>query len=388
MLLLAACAPDSAPRTRDRDLQAITAIPTAVSGADALSATATPAGYALFNPPANAYACTDAEIADLLRAVPVYTPGTGAFVAVRGADLSLNWERFVMRGVNYQPEGGLFGVDLGTLDRDFARLNAVGVNAVRVFIDYGPLFTCLGHGAIPNPAAVVHLDALIRLAGAYDLRLIPVLHHTTDQAHQPLYTHPGDMPAQTAYIVTRYRAEPVIALWDLRDSGDADYDPAQGGTFTREGVLDWLSRTAAAVHQIDPYHPVTAGWAADTAGTFASVDVVSVQHFGAVTTLRERVAGLRALTDKPVLLVACGASSLAAREEGQAQIVADLIRASEADQLAGWLVWTMLDAPHDPTCAVVVCDDSGDARDFYGLWRADRTPKAAVAMLDDLIPDE
>lgn len=386
VLLLVACG----PHTRDHEMQAITAIPTTLPGTAAV--TPTPAGYALFNPPANPYACTDAEIADLLRAVPAYTPGNGAFVAVRGADLSLNWERFVLRGVNYQPEGGLFGIPLDVLERDFARLHAIGINAVRVFVDYGPLFTCSGHGAIPDPAAVAHFDALIRLADTYDLRLIPVLHHTAGQAYEPLYTHPGDMPAQTAYIVTRYRAEPVIALWDLRDSGDADYDLAQGGRFTREGVLDWLSRTAAAVHQIDPHHPVTAGWAADTAGTFASVDVVSMQHFDTTQALRERVAGLRAQTDKPVLLVAFGASSLtpespAAREERQAQVIADFVRAGEADQLAGWFVWTMLDAPLDPTCAVVACDGAGDPRGYFGLWRMDRTPKAAVALLDDLIPD-
>ena len=45
-----------------------------------------------------------------------------------------------------------------------------------------------------------------------------------------------------------------------------------------------------------------------------------------------------------------------------------------------------LDAPPDPTCAAVPCT-GGDARDYFGLWRADRTPKAAVAILADLIPD-
>jgi hypothetical protein len=114
---------------------------------------------------------------------------------------------------------------------------------------------------VPDPETFLWLDALIRLARDHDLRLIVTLHHLPDLRVQPIYADPGVTVAQTAFIVSRYRDEPAILAWDVRDSGDADYTPVGdlSAPFSRTQVLDWLARTTAAIRSLDPNHPITAG---------------------------------------------------------------------------------------------------------------------------------
>lgn len=382
----------------DSGLQAVTLRPTQPSptpGPATPTPTVTPAPRA----------CSDEEVAAILRRVPAYRPDDSVFAVVVGNGFSVDGQPFMVRGVNYYPASypwqRFMLADLNTIEQDFARLKRAHANTVRLFLWHPPLFTCPGYGAVPDPDAIAWLDKVIRLASAHNLRVIMTLNHLPDLTDEPLYTTGASAAlAQTAYIVTRYRTEPTILAWDLRDAGDADYTPPEGGgnaPFTREIVLDWLSRTAAAVRQIDPYHAITAGWAHDSEATIALVDVVSLQDVGLLDpgdlTLRERVAALRAYTSKPLLLTATGISTAHIDEAGQAQRLRETVRAAEGDQLAGWLVWTMSDiAPEsacwpDP-CAVAVPDANADAPDdprlLFGLWRVDGTRKPAANAFDTL----
>jgi endo-1,4-beta-mannosidase len=322
--------------------------------------------------------------------MPVYHPGGGAFVALDADGFVIGGQRFVARGINYYPARSpwqrFHATSLPAIERDFAALKDAHVNTVRLFLWHEPMFVCPGHGAVPDPAAFDWLDALLRLASAYGFRVILTLNHLPDLAAQPLYTDQAEALAQTAYIVTRYRDEPAILAWDLRDAGDTDYTSLgdMPAPFTRAQVLDWLARTAAAVREIDPNHMITAGWANDSEATISLVDVVSFQRFGDAETLRQRVAALRALTDKPLLLIAFGYSTLAIRDTEQAQQLRAAVRAAEGDRLAGWLVWTMYDFPTDVTCWPEPCASLDDARHHYGLWRADGSRKPAANALETL----
>lgn len=367
LFALSGCGVDAGGRDSG-EVRLITAIPTAPVTAP--PATPTPDRSFLRTPVART--CSDDEIAQVLRAIPPYQPGAGAFVTVTGDQLRLDGARFEVQGVNLLPaENGIFAADIGVVGNDLARIAEAGFNTVRVFIPYGPLFRCPGHGAVAEPSAVAHLDAVLRLARAYDLRVIAVLHHHPDLTERPLYTTAGDTLAQTAYIVTRYRDDPAILAWDVRNGGDRDY-----ALFGREVVLGWLSRTVAALRTLDTRHPVTAGWATDAEGTRDVVDIVSVQHFGPVDDLRQRVAGLRALTAKPLALVAFGASH---HEAGQSEFIMKMIHAAEADSLAGWAIWATSDTLPDPSCAVVTCDELSKA--YYGIWRENGTPYPVIAPL-------
>ncbi len=389
---LAACDPglDAPP---DSGLQAATLRPTQPSP------TPGPAFPTPIITPA-ARTCSDDEIAATLRRVPPYRPDDSVLGIVTGDGFSMDGQPFVVRGVNYYPASypwqRFSDAPLATVERDFARLKGVHANTVRLFLWYPPLFVCPGHGAVPNPESIAWLDAVIRLASAYNLRVILTLNHLPDLIDQPLYTSGSDAAlAQTAYIVTRYRTEPTILAWDLRDAGDADYTPSgdDPAPFTRDTVLDWLARTAAAVRQIDPYHAITAGWARDSEATIALVDVVSLQDVGLLEngdlTLRERVASLRAYTPKPLLLIATGSSTAVIDDTAQALRLRDTVRAAEGDHLAGWLVWTMVDFAPDAACWPDPCAVPGaippdETRLFFGLWRVDGSRKPAANAFETL----
>jgi hypothetical protein len=379
--LLAACntLSDSAPP--DSGLQAITRQPPGPT----LTPAPTPP-RALVTATPNARACTEDEVAQILRTIPAYRPGSGAFITLGTAGFLLNDKPFVARGINYYPALTPWqrfpGTDLTTVEHDFALLRQANVNTIRLFVSYDPLFTCPGYGAVPDPAALNWLDAVIRLASAHGFRVILTLNHLPDLHTQPLYT--GYTLPQTEFLVTRYRDEPAILAWDVRDSGDADYTSFDDSPapVTRAEVLDWLARTAAAVRQIDPHHLITAGWASDSEGTIPLVDFVSFQHFGDEKSLRLRIAELRGYTDKPLLLIAFGFSTFNATEIDQVQWLRAAVQAAEVDRLAGWLVWTMYDFPTNVTCWPEPCASLDDARHHYGLWNTDGSRKLAADTLD------
>lgn len=379
---LTACAPDAPPH--DTDLRAITAAPPQPTVTPV--PTPTPA-RALVTATPDLSECSADEIAAIQHAMPDYRAGSSAFAKITGDDLTVNSKPFTVHGINYYPTSAPWQrfptADLNTIEMDFASLSALGINTVRVFLWYPALFTCPGSGAVPDPAAFAWFDAVLRLANAHDLRVIVVLHHLPDLRSQPIYANPPYIQAQTAFIVTRYREEPAIIAWDVRDAGDADYASLgdQPALFERAQVLDWLARTAAAIRELDPNHLITAGWQTDVAATIPLVDVVSFQHFGEVDRLREKIADLRTYTAKPLLLIAFGMSTFAHTETEQADLIDETLRAAATDHLAGWLVWTMYDFPVAVTCWPDPCASFDDARHHFGLWRVDGSAKLAVTTL-------
>jgi hypothetical protein len=383
-LLLAACGPSPTPPP-ETGLRAITLRPTVPTP----SPTPTqdwPLPAATPVPPG----CTGAEVAAARRALPAYQPGGGSFVTLGEGGFLLDGKAFVVRGVDYYPARFPWQcfplADLPTIEQDFATLKAAHANTVRLFVRHAAFFICPDSGAVPDASAFLWLDSVMRLASAYGLRVIPVLNDLPDFDQQPIYEDSGQSIAQTTTIVSRYRDEPAVLAWDLRDAGDADYTPSGDGPapFTREQVQDWLARAAAAVRQADPRHPITAGWANDSEATISLVDVVSFQHFGDMQSLRVRVAALRQYTAKPLLLAAFGFSTSQVSEIQQAQGIRAAVRAAEGDHLAGWLVWTMYDFPLEKACWPEPCAGQDGARLHFGLWRADGSRKAAAVALATL----
>ena len=310
VLSLGACtAPTTTPPpTADLGLRPVTAVPTRP-----------PTPTVPLRPSPRAPTPTPSPTA----ALPPYRASAGAFVRVAGDALQLNGERFTVRGLTLSRE--LWATDaLAVLEADFARLQQMGANTVRLPLRSAALFA---DGA-PIPAGFARLDAVLRLAGAYDLRVIPVLF--ADAA-------PDVLPDAEllAVLARRYRDEPALLLWDVRDVDTATLY----ARVSRDEALSWLARTSAVLRAADPVHPLTASWRGDAAGTLATADVVSVQLSGSVNDLRRQVAALRQWGAKPLLLGAMGGA------EGETLRAAVL--AAEGDRLAGWLL-DATDTPADP----------------------------------------
>jgi hypothetical protein len=142
------------------------------------------------------------------------------------------------------------------------------------------------------------------------------------------------------------------------------------------------------VRGIDNHHLITAGWLHDSESTAPYVDFVSFHHWEDATRLRERLAGIRAVTDKPILLEEFGFSTFRVSPEEQRRLTEDVIEISEAENLLGWLIWTAFDFPLDATCVPPACPSADNAEHHFGLWYADSVPKPVVEFLRSTLTGE
>ncbi|MCZ7544430.1 MAG: glycoside hydrolase family 5 protein [Anaerolineae bacterium] len=324
--------------------------------------------------------CPPERVAAAHEAMPPYTPTTEMqFVTVAGAGFAAGGVEFVVRGVNYYPAHSpwrrfLTEATPDTVADDFRLMRAAGLNTLRIFVWHQPLFQCPGSGPTPQPEAFARLDAFIQLAAEAGFRLIVTLNDLPDLDNYPLYTAPAHTQAQMRYIVTRYRDEPAIMAWDLRNEGDIDYRER----FDRAQVLAWLEQASAVVRAAAPRQLITAGWLQDANATAPYVDFLSFHHWRSAEELAARIAALKALTDQPILLEEVGYSTHGRSEAEQAALLDAAIAAAEGGGLAGWLVWTAFDFPREATCFPPDCPSPDNQEHHFGLWRVDSAPKLAV----------
>jgi len=338
-------------------------------------------------------ACTSEEMAAARAALPPYTPSSmTGFVGVQGTGFTLAGAEYRVRGVNYYParypwRRFLTETDLAEVQLELALLRDTGFNTLRLFLWHAALFTCPGSGAVPVPESFARLDAIIHAAAAQGFRLILTLNDLPDLTQYPLYTNPLHTQEQITFLVERYRDEAAILAWDLRDKGDLDYRSVREGgrIFDREVVLTWLAGTAEAVRGLDPHHLITAGWSQDAEATIPYVDFVSFHHWDDVIRLRARVAVLRSLTEKPILLEEFGYSTYYFDPAEQSRLLREAIQAADYDSLAGWLIWTAFDFPLDATCIPPACPSLDSPEHHFGLWQADYTPKVAASVVQVLV---
>jgi endo-1,4-beta-mannosidase len=324
--------------------------------------------------------CSAAEVQAALKALPAYTPTQNVFVEIVDGAFYAGGVRFVVRGVNYYPVQSpwrrfITETTRETLRHEFTVMRGAGLNTLRVFLWHEPLFQC--GGTVPDPEAFIWLDAFIHQAADAGFRLIVTLNDLPDLETFPLYDAPEHTQAQTRYIVSRYRYEPAIMAWDLRNEGDIDYRER----FEREAVLAWLEVTSAMVREADPNHLVTAGWLSDSLATAPYVDFLSFHHWQGAGVLAARIAALRQASDQPILLQEVGFSTLGYSETEQATMLAQVIDTAEGRDLAGWLVWTAFDFPREATCTPPDCPSPNNSEHYFGLWRTDYSPKPAAEVV-------
>ena len=199
---------------------------------------------------------------------------------------------------------------------------------------------------------------------------------------RPLYTYCEHYDAQTVYIVRRYRNEPAILAWDLRNEVDIDYgaQPGHEAEFDRAEVLGWVDHISQVVRQNAPYHLLTDGWWRDTTEAAAYVDFLSFHHWTDAADLTGRIKRYRQASDKPLMLQEIGYHSWASSpeeprsEQEQARRLASVIGAAERENLAGWIIWTAFDFVPEP-------GQPAHNEHFFGLWRVDLSPKPALERL-------
>jgi hypothetical protein len=318
---------------------------------------------------------------------PVATPDTSQFITVQGDQLRLNGQPFKVKGVNYYPRHApwqrfLTEANPTEMAEELDLIKQAGFNTLRVFLWYEPLFTCQPEDAIPNETAFAMVDKLFELAGERDLKLIMTLNDLPDLIFRPLYTDFAHYDNQTVYIVRRYRNEPSLLAWDVRNEGDINHgaQSADDAKFSQGEVIDWLAHISPIVRDNDPHHLVTAGWWGDPLVTEPYVDILSFHHWTDAQELETRLKTYQQKSDKPLMLQEVGYHGWAEspdeprNEQEQADRLGSVISAAEAEQLSGWIIWTAFDfvpsSGHPP-----------NEEHFFGVWRTDLSPKPALEAL-------
>lgn len=332
-------------------------------------------------------ASCDAEIVQqALASMSPYTlDTTGSYVQVEGNGFVLDGQPFPIYGINYYPrdypgERFLTQMDTDTLDYELDLMRASGINTLRIFLRHADLFICPGNGAIPVTAAFARLDGLISAASQHSYKLILVLNVDADLVEFPLYAAPEFVNDQMAFIASRYSIESTIMAYDLRSGGDADY--ANNIAFRREDVLNWLLQAAAIVRQNAPQQLITAAWQDEAEVTAPLVDFVSFQNYEDVESLRQEIAVITAVTQRPVLLAEFGFNTFAIDELAQRLAYQRSIEAVERNNLAGWIAWTAFDYPLTVLCEAPNCPGADGPDNRYGIWNTSYFPKRVIEVIE------
>lgn len=333
--------------------------------------------------------CTPPAIKEAIQTLGSY-PGSDVegFVTLHEGRFEINGEPYPVRGINYYPADYpwrrfLTETDLETLRVELQLLHDAGFNTLRLFLWNRALFICPGSGAVPNWGVFQRLDGVILTAAEMGFRLVLTLNDMPDLDDYPLYTNPSHVQAQTRFIIERYRDEPAILAWDLRNEGDIDYGSRHGvieAKFPRWQVLGWLGETAKLVRSMEVNQLITAGWLNDTWATAPYVDFVSFHHWSGADKLVQRIEEIRSQTDKPILLQEFGYSTAYVSDEQQAQTIETVLHQVEQQGLLGWMIWTAFDFPLDRSCWPSPCMSADNAEHYYGIWTADYHPKPAARL--------
>lgn len=268
-----------------------------------------------------------------------------------------------IRGVNYQPRSAPFHAfwaapNPAEVQADFARIQALGLNTVRVFVPY-PL----------PPDAPATLTAVLNAAQRHHLRVIPTLldgYTTYSLAELPDVLRALDVLAPTL------RHPSVLAI-DLKNEPDADIKDV--GLPQVRTFLTILARCARLITN----RPLTVGTTIPDALLARELDFVSVHSYATPAQTAARLTAA-ARTGRPVLLSEFGYHTLNRRlpdphtEQEQAWHDAQTV-ALTTRQRVGWLTWTLYDLP---TGAV---PRNAAVERHLGILRADGTPKPAVPAL-------
>jgi Cellulase (glycosyl hydrolase family 5) len=300
-----------------------------------------------------------------------------------GTALMLDGKPYAIDGVNYYPQATpwhLFWSHCShdVTDADFARIAALGLNTVRIFVPYDDV----GGPNVQGPA-LDHLADLLRTADRHHLKVVVTLFDFWS-GYSLLAWPGGDRYLIT--LLTRFRDDPAILAWDLKNEPDLDY-----AANTKGRVQAWLAHVAWLARQTDPHHLITIGWSTPQAADalVSDVDFVTFHYYAAASALQQSYAALRASApNRPIVLGEYGLSTwdslfvpFGHSEGDQQAYYADVLTAIRRTDSAGTLAWTLYDFSKVPADIAGRWFWKSDPQGRYGLLNVDGTPKPAAALV-------
>ncbi len=308
---------------------------------------------------------------------------SATFVSRSGMQLVLDGEPFEIAGINYYPQATPWdefwpNYDPEVIDRDFAIIRSLGLNTVRIFIPFEQF-----GGPEVDPLLVEQLDDLLERAGQHGLKVIVTLFDFRTDYSLLLWPN-ADRQLET--LLTRFKDNPNILAWDLKNEPDRDY--AASG---RQRVNGWLAHTARLARTYDPNHLLTIGWSTPEAAHALPelVDLVSFHYYAPAAELSQAYSALRAAVgDRPIVLQEFGLPTWNSfffphghsRPE-QAQYYADILATLRENDAAGYLAWTLYDFTHVPSTVAGRYPWQTGPQKHLGVLDRNGATKPAAALL-------
>lgn len=291
-----------------------------------------------------------------------------------------------LKGINYYPKDSpwdTFGKRFNdtVIDQDFQIIHAMGLNTVRIFIQYEDFGKSMVNykkiallKKVLDAAEKNKLDVLITLFdfyGDYDVSNWTLTHRHAEA------------------IVNAVKDHPALLGWDIKNEPDLDFD-SRGSL----RVLGWLEQMIIQIKQLDKNHPVTIGWSTPEAAVELAdaVDFVSYHYYSDVSEFKQAHDKLKSLVpNKPKVLQEYGMSSYkgfwnlytGADEHGQFEYYKEMQKILQQESIP-YLFWTLYDFQNVPKSVAGSLPWKTKKQHFFGCLDSLGNPKPAYRILANI----
>ncbi|MBL9038483.1 MAG: cellulase family glycosylhydrolase [Archangium sp.] len=303
-------------------------------------------------------------------------------LTVKGRALMAGAAPVVLRMVNFQSARANWqtfwtSFDEAQIRRDLDSAQRLRANAVRLFV-FDAAF------GIPEvkPQMLERLRFVVREAASRGILSVVSFFPFKKEFRREWY---GPMREHLEAVVSAFRGDPSIAMWDLMNEPDHAWALSDGGV-TVSDVSNWATEMAKAVRAVDPTHLVTVGQAGhfiDAAqvtpeNALPFVDVQSVHWYGEPDSVKSWFQRATERTSGAVVLQEVGTTNLFF-SEAEASSRLDAVCAEAAKHgFAGVGYWELFDHPVG-SMAHQTPRWSESVENDFGLLTADGRPKQQAA---------
>ncbi|WP_411029948.1 glycoside hydrolase family 2 TIM barrel-domain containing protein [Spongiimicrobium sp. 3-5] len=273
-----------------------------------------------------------------------------------------------IKGINYYPKDSpwdMFGVhfDATTIDMDFKLMSEMGLNTIRIFIQYEDF----GKAKV-LPEKLNKLRTVLDLATQNQLKVVITLFdfYGNYSISDWTLTH-----RHAEAIVSTFKNHDAILAWDIKNEPDLDFE-SRG----KHKVLAWLNQMVANIRVWDQNHAITIGWSnPEVANLLAKqLDFVSFHYYEDVGDFKEAYSLLQQKApDKPLMLQEYGKSSYSGfwnlfkgSKDTQALYYKEMQALLKAENVP-YLSWTLYDFNKIPASVVGTLPWRKQPQAYYGI---------------------